>query len=128
DVLVPGWSHLEAGWQVHPELEAMEEAAAHDQVLGRLLNVKDATTRGHPLGVAVGDEAAAAVGILVAGGAVDDVRPGLEPAVGVPSGALRLARRVVDLTHLVHVNEGVECSQVDAGERATDREALALER
>ena len=59
--------------------------------------------------------------------AVDDVRDGLEPAVRVPRRALRLARRVLDLAHLVHVDERVEVGQVDAGERAADREPLALE-
>ena len=37
----------------------------HDQLLGRRLDVQDAAARGHPLGVAVGDQAAAAVGVLV---------------------------------------------------------------
>src|SRR6266545_7031455 len=45
--------------------------------------------------------------------------------VGVPGGALGLAWGVVDLAHLVHVDEGVEGSQVDAGEGAADGEALA---
>ena len=35
--------------------------------------------------------------------------------------------RVLDLAHLVHVDERVEVGEVDAGERAADREALALE-
>ena len=70
---------------------------------------------------------AAAVGVLVLEGAVHDVRDGLEAAVRVPRRALGLARRVLDLAHLVHVDERVELGQVDAGERAADREALALE-
>ena len=82
---------------------------------------------GHPLGGAVGDQAAAAVGVLVLEGAVDDVGDGLEAAVRVPRGALGLARRVLDLTHLVHVDERVEVGQVDAGESAADGEAFALE-
>jgi hypothetical protein len=48
-------------------------------------------SRGHPLGVAVGDEAAAAVGVLVPEDAVDHVGDGLEAAVRVPGGALGLA-------------------------------------
>ena len=59
-------------------------------------------------------------------GAVDHVGHGLEAAVRVPGGALGLARRVLDLAHLVHVDERVEVGQVDAGEGAADREALAL--
>jgi hypothetical protein len=59
--------------------------------------------------------------------AVDQVREGLEAAVRVPGRALGLARRVLDLTHLVHVDERVQVLQVHAGERAADREALPLE-
>jgi hypothetical protein len=126
DVLVARRGHLEPRGQVDPELEAVEQAAAHDEFLGRRLDVQDAAAGGHPLGVAVGDQAAAAVGVLVPEHAVDDVRDGLEAAVRVPRGALGLARRVLDLAHLVHVDERVEVGQVHAGERAADREALAL--
>ena len=59
--------------------------------------------------------------------AVDHVGDGLEAAVRVPRRALGLARRVLDLAHLVQVDERVEVGQVDAGEGAADREALALE-
>ena len=127
DVLVARLGHLEPRRQVDPELEAVEEAAAHHQLLGRLLDVQDAAAGRHPLGVAVGDEAAAAVGVLVPEHPVDDVRDGLEAAVRVPRGALGLARRVLDLAHLVHVHERVEVAQADARERAPDREPLALE-
>src|SRR5260370_933215 len=88
---------------------------------------REAAARGNPLGVAVGDQAAAAVGVLVPERPVDDVGDGLEPAVRVPRGALGLAGAVVDLAHLVHVDERVEPGQVHAGERAPDREPLALE-
>jgi hypothetical protein len=57
---------------------------------------------------------------------VEHVGDGLEAAVGVPGGALGLAGGVVDLAHLVHVDERVQRAQVDAGEGAADREALAL--
>ena len=104
----------------------MEQAAADHEFLRRLLDVQDAAARGHPLGVAVGDQAAAAVGVLVPERAVDDVGDGLEPAVRVPRGALGLTRGVVDLAHLVHVHERVEPRQVHPGEGAPDREPLAL--
>src|SRR3954447_18994874 len=89
----------------------------------------NATTRAgsHPLGVAVADRAAAPVGVGVLEGAVDDVGDGLEAAVRVPGSALRLARRVLDLAHLVHVDERVQVAQVHPGEGAANREALALE-
>ena len=128
DVLVAGVGHLEPGRQVHPQLEAVEQPAADHQLLGRLLDVQDAAAGGHPLGVAVGDQAAAAVGVLVPERPVDDVGHGLEPAVRVPGRALRLTGRVVHLAHLVHVNERVQRPQVDAGECAADRETLALEK
>ena len=72
-------------------------------------------------------DAAATVGVLVQERPVDDVGDGLEAAVRVPVGAPGLARRVVDLAHLVHVDERVEVGAVDAGEGPPDREALALE-
>ena len=64
---------------------------------------------------------------LVLERAVDHVGHGLESAVGMPRRALRLARRVLDLAHLVEMDERVEVGEVDAGERPPDREALALE-
>ena len=73
------------------------------------------------------DDPAAAVGVLVLEGSVDHVGDGLEAAVGVPVGAAWLARRVVDLAHLVHVDERVEVGQVDPGEGPAHREALAFE-
>jgi signal transduction histidine kinase/CheY-like chemotaxis protein len=127
DVLVARGGHLEAPGQVDPQLEAVEQPAAHHQFLGGLLDVQDPAARGHPLGVAVGDQAAAAVGVLVAEHAVDDVRDGLEPAVRVPRRALGLTRRVLHLAHLVHVDERVQLPQLHAGERPADRETLTLE-
>ncbi len=127
DVLVPGVGHLEPRGQVHPQLESVEQAPAGDQFLGRLLDVQDATTGGHPLGVAVGDQPSAAVGVLVAEDPIDDVGHGLEAPVRVPGGPLGLTRGIVHLAHLVHVDERVELGQVNPGERAPDREALTLE-
>ena len=74
----------------------------------RPLDVQDPAPGGHPLRGAVLDDAAAADGVLVLEGAVDHVGDRLEAAVGVPGRALGLARAVVDLAHLVHVDEGVE--------------------
>ena len=59
--------------------------------------------------------------------AVDHVGDGLEAAMRVPGRALRFARRVLDLAHLVEMDERVEIGQVDPGERAPDREALPFE-
>ena len=71
------------------------------EVLGRGLDVQDATTGGHPLGVPVGVDAAATEGVVVVEDAVDDVGDGLEAAVRVRGGAHGLTGRVLDLPHLV---------------------------
>ena len=126
-VLVARRGQLLRGRQVDPQLEAVEQAAADDEPLRRLLDVEDAGAGGHPLRVAVGDDAAAAVRVRVLEDAVDHVGDGLEPAVRMPRRALRLARRVVHLAHLVEVDERVEVGEVHAGERAPDREALPFE-
>ncbi len=105
----------------------MEEPAAQDQLLGRGLDVVDAGAGGHPLRVAAGDQAAAAVRVLVLERAVEQVGGRLEAAVGVPGRALGLAGPVVHRAHLVHHDERVEEGEVDAGKGAAHGEALALE-
>ena len=88
--------------------------------------MQDAAAGGHPLRRPVLDRAAAAMGVLVQERPVDDVRDGLEAAMRVPVGSAGFARRVVDLAHLVHVDERVELGEADAGERPAHRESLAL--
>ena len=73
------------------------------------------------------DHPATTVRILVQERAVDHVGDGLESAMRMPRGALRLTRGVVDLAHLVHVDKRVEVLQSDAGEGADYREPFALE-
>ena len=70
--------------QVDPQLQAVEQAAADDQVLRRPLDVQKAAARRHPLRVAVGDHAPTAVAVLVLERAVHDVGDGLEAAVRMP--------------------------------------------
>ena len=53
EVLVARGDALLRARQVHPQLEAVEQAAARDEVLRRRLDVQDAAAGGHPLGVAV---------------------------------------------------------------------------
>ena len=126
DVLVAGGDHLVRLRQVHPQLDAVEQPAAGHQLLRWLLDVEDAPARGHPLGVAVGDEPSSADRILVLEGAVDHVGHRLEAPMRVPRGALGLARRVLHLPHLVHVDERVEVAAIDAGEGPVHREPLTL--
>ena len=105
----------------------MEEPAAHDEVLRRLLDVQDACARSHPLGVAVGDDSAATVRVGVLENPVDDVGDGFEAAMGMPRRALGLTGCVLHLAHLIHHDEGIESAQIDAREGATHRETLTLE-
>ena len=126
-VLVAGGDHLLGGREVDPQLHAVEQPAGGDHVLGRALDVQQPRAGGHPLGVAGAQHAATALAVAVLELAVDEVGDGLEAAVGVPEGALGLTGGVVDLAHLVHVDERVEQGRVDAGEGAADGEALALE-
>src|SRR5882757_10942625 len=112
--------------QVHPQLDAVEDATALDEFGGWGLDVQDSRPRGHPLGGPVGDETAATVRILVREKAVDDVGDCFEATVRMPVCTARFAGLVFDLAHLVHVDERVEIRCADAGERPHDREALAL--
>jgi len=105
----------------------VEQSALLDEPLGRCLDVQQARPGRHPLGVAVGDRAATAVAVVVVEDAVDDVGDGLEAAVRVPRRALGLAGRVLDLAHLVHVNERVEGAEVDARECPPHREPFTLQ-
>ena len=105
----------------------MEQTAAGDEALGRPLDVQDPRPGGHPLGVAVGDDPATAVRVLVLEDPVEHVGHRFEPAVRMPRRSLGLPRRVLDLTHLIHVDEWVEVGQIDAGERPADGESLPLE-
>ena len=59
--------------------------------------------------------------------AVDHVGHRLKPAVRVPGRALGLAGRILDLAHLVEMDERVEQVEVDAGERAPHRKAFAFQ-
>ena len=125
--LIGGGDHLLPGREVHPELDAMEQATGDDELLGRCLDVQDASAGGHPLRRSVGDETAPSLGVLVGEGPLHHVGHRLEPAVGVPGGPLGLTGGVVDLSHLIHVHEGVEVDQAHAGEGPAHREPLALE-
>src|ERR1700737_5631785 len=105
----------------------MEKTAARDQRLGRAFNMKDPRARGHPLFGAVGDTAASPGGVLMLKRAIDHVGDGLEAAMRVPRGPLRLTRTVLHLAHLVHVNEGVEVALIEPVKGAPNREALTFD-
>src|SRR5438132_1999645 len=61
DVLVSRRGPLHARGQVHPQLEAVEQSAADHERLRWLLDVEDAGAGRHPLGIAIGDQPAAAI-------------------------------------------------------------------
>ena len=90
DRLVARRGHLQRRGQVDPELDGVGRAPAPVHPLGRQLVVEDATAGGHPLGVALADHAAAAIGVVVGDLAVEDVAHGLEAAVRMPGRALGL--------------------------------------
>src|SRR3954466_8613742 len=60
-VLVAGIDPLLLAGEVDPQLDAVEQPTADDELLRRLLDVQDSLAGRHPLGVAVGDQAAATV-------------------------------------------------------------------
>src|ERR1700728_117054 len=70
---------------------------------------------------------APADGVLVPECAIDHVGNRLETTVRMPGSALRLAGGILDLTHLVHVDERIETRPVDAGEGSANGEALSFE-
>ena len=100
---------------------------AIDQLFRRRLDVQDAGAGGHPLGGTVLDHAAAAVAVLVQERSVDHVGHRLEATVRVPGRPARFQGRVVDLAHLIHVDERVQIGLRHPGEGAHDRKALAFE-
>ena len=83
---------------------------------------------GHPLGVALADHAAAAIGVVVRDLAVEDVAHGLEAAVRVPRRALRLPGGVDLRPEVVEQQERVRLGHRQAArEGPTDAEPGALE-
>ena len=71
----------------------MEQPAARHERLRRLLDVQDPRAGRHPLRVAVRDDAAAAVRVLVLEDPVHDVGDGLEPPVRMLGVCIRPLRR-----------------------------------
>jgi hypothetical protein len=58
--------------------------------------------------------------------AIDHVGDGLKAPVRVPRSALGLARGIVHLTHLIHVDEWIESTEIHSRERPAHWEALTL--
>ena len=112
--------------QVHPELDAVKQAAA---TISARAGARCARCPRpaviHWVAPFVID-AAAADGVLVLESPVDHVGHGLEAPVRVPRGAFGLARCVLDLTHLVHVDERVEVRD-PRRRRPFARETLSLQ-
>ena len=127
DALVARIEPLVGRREVDPELNAVEQPSAGNELVGGPLDVQDARPRRHPLRRAVRDEAASTDGVLMLEGAVDHVGHGLEAPMGVPGRALGFAGGVLHLAHLVHVDEGVELGDRHAGEGAPYRETFAFE-
>ncbi len=128
EALVARLEHLVLGWEVHPELNAVECPTLLDEHLGRLLDVKDAGAGGHPLRRAIRDEPAATCRVLVLEGAVHHVGDCFEAAVRMPRRAFRFARRVFHRPDVVEEEEGVGEAEVHAREGAPHFEAFTLQR
>jgi hypothetical protein len=94
DRLVARRRHLRRGREVDPQLHGLEQATPAAELLGGELLVLDAAAGGHPLGLALGDDAAAASRVAVGKLAVEHVGDRLEPAVRMPLRAPGLAGAV----------------------------------
>src|SRR6266536_3980291 len=114
-ILITRLRQLEPARQVHPDLKAVDAAAALEELARRQLGVDDAATGSHPLHVARVDHAAMACGILVLDAAFENVRDGLEAAMRMIGCADRLAGSVLDRTQLVDEQERVH--ELEPGRR-----------
>ena len=127
DRLVARRRHLERRGQVDPQLHGVGGAAAAVHLLRRQLVVEDAAAGGHPLGVALGDHTAAAVGVVVGDLAVEDVGHGLETAMRMPRRPLGFVRRVDLRAEVVEEQERICLGHRQlAGEGTSDAEPGAL--
>ena len=87
----------------------------------------DASACGHPLNVAGIELAAIARGVFVLELAVEQVRDGLESAMRVIGRADRLAGRVVDRTHFIEQEKGIEQRQFRRRKGPPDDKAAAFD-
>jgi hypothetical protein len=104
----------------------VDAAALLADPLGRKLRVHDAGTGGHPLHVAGADVSPMARRVLVLPVTLEEVGDRLEAAVRMVRRSDRLARAVLDRTHLVEEEEGVDLHQTWRGEGTANDEAAAL--
>ena len=87
----------------------------------------DAAARRHPLDVAGGDGAAVAHAVAVLDGSGEDVRDGLDPAMGMPGKARQVILRNV-IAEVVEEEERIEVGGIAEAERAAQMHARAFER
>ena len=88
DVLVARFRPFSGPRKIDPQLDAVHMTALDHQFLAGQLVMEDAGSGGHPLGVAIVDDATPAVGVVMNERAVHEVRDGLETAVRMPRRAL----------------------------------------
>jgi hypothetical protein len=115
------------GWEIHPQLDSVEQSTRNDEFLRWGLDMENSRTSGHPLRRSVRDQAASTIRVLVGERAIDHVGDRLEAAVRVPGSAFRLTRGVLDLSHLVHVYERIERAEADSRECSAYGKSLSLE-
>src|SRR5207302_4408440 len=124
--LVARRGHLRFRWQVHPQLQRLEAAAAPRERRAVHLLVQQARAGGHPLHVAGPNAPAVAGGILVVDLALEHDSNRLEAAVRMPAHAARLlARREVGRAGMVEQQEGRELRPLLVMEHRMYREAVA---
>jgi hypothetical protein len=122
-LLVTRRRHFERGRKVGPQLEAMHAAGV--VAFGHLL-MDDAAARRHPLNVAGRDGALVPHAVAMLDGSGQDVRDGLDAAVGVPRETRQVILRNV-VAEVVEQQKRVEIGSVAEAERAAQVHARAFE-
>jgi hypothetical protein len=105
----------------------MEHATLNHHALWWCFNVQNSATCSHPLCVAIGDDTATTVRVLMDERAVHDVRDSFKTTVWMPVGAARFVRGVINSAHLVHHDERINDIFWQTSECATNGEAFTLE-
>ena len=89
--------------------------------------MQDTRSGSHPLSRTIFNDATTTNRVLVQEGAFHHVGHCFESTVWVPRGSFGLTGTIVNLTHLIHVDEGVEVGDIDSREGSSDWKAFALE-
>jgi hypothetical protein len=122
--LVARRRHLERRWQVGPQLESMHPAGL---IALRHFLMDDATPGSHPLNIAGRDRAPVSKTVAVLHRAGEDVRDGLDAAVGMPREAREVVRWHI-VPKVVKQQERVVIGRLAKTERPAQVHACTLQR